>query len=67
MSKLGLLHWNISHDNEMYGIIAAFLRIKGIPPPLSVLRQPGDGSGKPIPLGIAGDHAMQSANSKGAL
>ena len=28
MSKLGLLNWNISHDNEMYGIIAAYLRIK---------------------------------------
>ena len=28
MSKLGLLNWNISHDNEMYGIIGAFLRIK---------------------------------------
>ena len=33
MSKLGLLHWNISHDNEMYGIIAAFLRLKGLAPP----------------------------------
>lgn len=33
MSKLGLLNWNISHDNEMYGIIAAFLRIKGLVPP----------------------------------
>jgi hypothetical protein len=35
MTKLGLLNWNISHDNEMYGIIAAFLRIKGIVPPSS--------------------------------
>lgn len=35
MSKLGLLNWNISHDNEMYGIIGAFLRIKGIVPPSS--------------------------------
>ena len=35
MSKLGLLNWNISHNNEMYGIIAAFLRIKGIIPPSS--------------------------------
>ena len=38
MSKLGLLNWNISHDNEMYGIIAAFLRIKGIVPPSSERR-----------------------------
>ncbi len=35
MSKLGLLTWNIEHDNEMYGIIGAFLRIKGIVPPSS--------------------------------
>ena len=35
MSKLGLLNWNISHDNEMYGIIAAYLRIKGLVPPSS--------------------------------
>jgi hypothetical protein len=35
MSKLGLLNWNISHDNEMYGIIGAFLRVKGIVPPSS--------------------------------
>jgi hypothetical protein len=35
MTRLGLLNWNISHDNEMYGIIAAFLRIKGIVPPSS--------------------------------
>ena len=35
MSKLGLLNWNISHDNEMYGIMGAFLRLKGIVPPSS--------------------------------
>ena len=35
MSRLGLLNWNISHDNEMYGIIGAFLRMKGIVPPSS--------------------------------
>lgn len=35
MSKLGLLNWNIAHDNEMYGIIGAFLRIKGLVPPSS--------------------------------
>jgi hypothetical protein len=35
MTRLGLLNWNISHDNEMYAIIAAFLRIKGIVPPSS--------------------------------
>jgi len=35
MSKLGLLNWIISHDNEMYGIIGAFLRLKGLVPPSS--------------------------------
>jgi DinB superfamily len=35
MSRLGLLNWNISHNNEMYGIIGAFLRIKGLVPPSS--------------------------------
>jgi len=35
MSRLGLLNWNISHDNEMYGILGAFLRIKGLVPPSS--------------------------------
>jgi hypothetical protein len=35
MSRLGLLNWNIAHDNEMYGIIGAFLRIKGLVPPSS--------------------------------
>ena len=33
MSKLGLLNWNISHDNEMYGIIGAFIRLQGLVPP----------------------------------
>jgi uncharacterized damage-inducible protein DinB len=40
MSRLGLLNWNISHDNEMYGIIGAFLRIKGLVPPSSETRRP---------------------------
>ena len=35
MSRLGLLNWNISHDNEMYGILGAFLRLKGLVPPSS--------------------------------
>ena len=35
MSKLGVLEFDIQHDNEMYGTIVAFLRIKGIVPPSS--------------------------------
>jgi uncharacterized damage-inducible protein DinB len=46
MSKLGLLNWNISHDNEMYGIIGAFLRIKGIVPPSSEPRSQPPGASR---------------------
>jgi len=35
MTKLGVLNFNIGHDNEMYGTMVAFLRIKGIVPPSS--------------------------------
>ena len=38
MSKLGLLNFNVRHDNEMYGIMGAFLRIKGLIPPSSESR-----------------------------
>ena len=34
-TKLGVLNFNVSHDNEMYGNMVAFLRIKGIVPPSS--------------------------------
>lgn len=33
MSKLGVLIFNLAHDNEMYGTIAVYLRLKGIVPP----------------------------------
>ena len=32
-SKLGMLNFNVSHDNEMYGTIAVYLRLKGLIPP----------------------------------
>jgi uncharacterized damage-inducible protein DinB len=35
MTKLGVLNFNIAHDNEMYGTMVAYLRIKGIVPPSS--------------------------------
>jgi hypothetical protein len=35
VSKLGVLNFNIAHDNEMYGTAVAYLRIKGIVPPSS--------------------------------
>ncbi|MBV8903552.1 MAG: DinB family protein [Acidobacteriia bacterium] len=35
LTKLGVLNFNIAHDNEMYGTMVAFLRLKGIVPPSS--------------------------------
>jgi len=34
-SKLGMLNFNVAHDNEMYGVIGVYLRLKGIVPPSS--------------------------------
>ena len=34
-TRLGLLTGNTTHDNEMYGTIAVYLRLKGIVPPSS--------------------------------
>jgi len=34
-SKLGALNVNVAHDNEMYGTISVYLRLKGIVPPSS--------------------------------
>jgi uncharacterized damage-inducible protein DinB len=38
LTKLGVLNFNITHDNEMYGTAVAYLRIKGIVPPSSERR-----------------------------
>jgi hypothetical protein len=35
MTKIGLLNFNTAHDNEMYGTMVAYLRLKGIVPPSS--------------------------------
>jgi uncharacterized damage-inducible protein DinB len=35
VTKLGVLNFNVTHDNEMYGTMVAYLRIKGIVPPSS--------------------------------
>ncbi len=35
MTKLGVLNSNIAHDNEMYGQLVVYLRIKGLVPPSS--------------------------------
>ena len=34
-TKIGVLFFNVAHDNEMYGQMVAYLRIKGIVPPSS--------------------------------
>ena len=39
-TKLAVLNFNISHDNEMYGQMVVYLRIKGLVPPSSQPRQP---------------------------
>ena len=38
MTKLGVLNFNTMHDNEMYGTLVAYLRIKGLVPPSSEAR-----------------------------
>jgi len=43
-TKLGVLDFNVIHDNEMYGTIAVYLRLKGIVPPSSE-RPAGQGKG----------------------
>lgn len=35
MTKLGLLNYNVTHDNEEYGYMAVYLRLKGVVPPTS--------------------------------
>jgi hypothetical protein len=32
-SKIGMLNFNVAHDNEMYGTISVYLRLKGLVPP----------------------------------
>jgi uncharacterized damage-inducible protein DinB len=34
-TKAGVLFFNVEHDNEMYGQMVAYMRIKGIVPPSS--------------------------------
>ena len=41
-SKLGILYGNVVHDNEEYGYMAVYLRLKGLVPPSS------QGHGMPV-------------------
>jgi len=40
VTKLAVLNFNTSHDNEMYGQMVVYLRIKGLVPPSSQPRRP---------------------------
>ncbi len=37
-SRIGLLWYNVTHDNEMYGAMAVYMRLKGFVPPSSERR-----------------------------
>ncbi len=39
VTKLGVLNFNITHDNEMYGTAVVYLRMKGLVPPSSQPRR----------------------------
>ena len=39
LTKLGVLNFNIAHDNEMYGTAVAYLRLKDLVPPSSQRRR----------------------------
>jgi len=41
ISKLGALYFNVSHNNETYGTMVPYLRMKGIVPPSSQPRGAG--------------------------
>jgi uncharacterized damage-inducible protein DinB len=37
-SRLGMLYLNVAHDNEEYGYMSVYLRLKGLTPPSSQVR-----------------------------
>ncbi len=44
-SKFGVLDFNVIHDNEMYGTMAVYMRLKGMVPPSTADRGAGQGKG----------------------
>jgi len=44
-TKLGVLDFNVIHDNEMYGTMAVYMRLKGVVPPSTADRAAGQGKG----------------------
>jgi DinB family protein len=45
-SKLGTLSFNVQHDNEMYGTIAVYMRLKNLVPPSTADRPAPQGKKK---------------------
>ena len=45
VTKLGVLDFNVIHDNEMYGTMAVYMRLKGVVPPSTADRPAGQGKG----------------------
>jgi len=45
-TKLGVLDFNVIHDNEMYGTMAVYMRLKGVVPPSTADRPAGQGKKK---------------------
>ena len=43
-SKLSVLYFNTEHDNEMYGTMAVYMRLKGVVPPSTSDRPMGNAS-----------------------
>jgi len=39
LTKIGVLNFNVAHDNEMYGTAVVYLRLKGLVPPSSQRRR----------------------------
>jgi hypothetical protein len=44
-TKLGVLDFNVIHNNELYGTIAVYMRLKGMVPPSTADRPMGQGKG----------------------
>jgi len=43
---LNVLYYNVTHDNEMYGVMGVYMRLKNIVPPSSEAPAGGKGGGK---------------------
>ena len=44
-AKFNILNFGVIHDNEMYGTMAVYMRLKGVVPPSTADRPMGQGKG----------------------